>query len=696
MIKVRKRDGRLEKWNPQKLSEAVNKASLEANQDVDTKELIECVESYIQDYYLDNDRKSINVDKLHSYIEDALMSEGYRDTARKYIEFRSQRDRERQKQSELLKQVQGLVEQTDENVLNQNANKKSSLLPTHRDLLAGILSKEFAKSSIPEHIIKEHEKGTIYVHDLDYSLTPLHNCGVYDFASLLDKGFTLGNAKIESPNSVGVATTVLSQLASTISSCSYGGQSIHRYNELLLPYVKKSEQKLLKEAEKYGLPDEWIWNKLRKEVYDAHQTFIYQINTICGTNGQTAFCTISLYPSDDPLVKMITEEYLKCHMKGLGKEGRTPTFPKVIYFVDKEKNLYPGTPNYDEFQLALQCSAKRMYPDYVMVESNKKMTGFSDVVTPMGCRSFVPHYEEDGKEKYTGRFNLGVVSLNLAYAAAEAKGDWNCFYKKLSEYADVAFQAHMDRINKLAKLKAKQNPIMWVEGALSRLSPEEEIGQLFYGGRATASLGYVGLAEALEIMSGEWNQYDALPVLEFLKGITEEWYKDTDIYFSLYGTPAESLCYTFANAIKKDFPELKFEHEYLTNSFHVPVRAKINIFEKLNLERDLYLFSSGGNVNNVEIPNLQHNIPALEAIVKEAYDKVNYLIINQPVDQCFKCEYNGEFNCAVGGFSCPSCSNTDDTSICVIRRVSGYIAQPNSQPFNRGKQSEVIDRIKHA
>lgn len=374
-MKVKKRDGAITKYNEEKIYDAVILSG--ASEQV-ADEVINEVSDALAGCEL------ATVAKITSAVEDALMWYD-KDAARNYIEYRSMRDRERQGNTTLARNVNAFLEQTDDSLLNENANKSSRLVSTHRDLLAGILSKDFAKSILPEHLSKAHEIGKIHIHDQDYLISSgLHNCGVYDYAGMLETGFTLGNARIESPKSVGTATTILSQICSTISGSSYGGQSIHKYDEVLLPYVKKSLAKLEKERDKYSLPQSWVNEKLKQEIYNAHQTFIYQINTICGSNGQSAFVTISLSLSEDPLCKLIKEQYLLCHMAGLGKDGSTPVFPKVIYFIKPDVNLNDSAPNHTELLLAIECSCKRMYPDFVMYDSNLKMTGSSDLVTPMG------------------------------------------------------------------------------------------------------------------------------------------------------------------------------------------------------------------------------------------------------------------------------------------------------------------------
>lgn len=406
MLRVRKRDGRIEDWNGEKIVVAVSKSLKESGEKIpDEGGLIEKIKNAcLKNADTDN---TIHVAELHKIVEMTLMKSKCKLTARKYIEYRSQRDMQRLRTSQIMKEVNGLNNESDPDVLNQNANKASRILSTHRDFLAGIISKECAKEFMTDEIRMAHGI-KIYCHDQDYALTPgLHNCGIYDYGTMLKDGFRLGNADIEPPKSIGTACTVLSQIASTISSSSYGGQTMHRFSEMLRPYAIKSLKKQLRKesvafknvrdrirdkvnrSELRAVQKDFqkiAWGNFRKEVYDAMQTFIYQINTICGTNGQSAFCAISLYPSTDKICRLITEEYFKCHMNGLGAEHRTPVFPKVLYFVESGKNLEQDTENYDELCLAIECSTKRMYPDYIMVDSNKKMTGCSDVMSAMGMQ----------------------------------------------------------------------------------------------------------------------------------------------------------------------------------------------------------------------------------------------------------------------------------------------------------------------
>lgn len=414
---------------------------------------------------------------------------------------------------------------------------------------------------------------------------------------------------------------------------------------------------------------------------------------------QTPFVTISLGTDTSEFGRMITRNYLKVHKAGLGKDHVTPVFPKVLFFLEEGVNMNPGDPNYDLKRLALECSAERIYPDFVSVPLNRKVTGSTEGnVTSMGCRSFLSKYidQQTGEEKYLGRFNLGVVSLNLPMIAAKAKAEGTDFYAVLDEYLELAYDAHMVRVNRLKGTKAGQNPIMWCEGVLARLDPEETIDKLFYDGYASISIGYIGVYETCQILGREGDKNLALGILQHMKDKCAEFKERSRLGFSLYGTPSESLCYKAATCLDRMYPDvLEHEREYLTNSFHQPVWIKSSPFDKWTYEEGFAIISSGGNIGYVETPNLRNNLGALEALVDFGYQHIMYFGINQPVDQCFKCGFRGEFHATSRGFCCPECGNHDEGSISVIRRVSGYLSAPNARPFNTGKQAEVLERVKH-
>lgn len=414
---------------------------------------------------------------------------------------------------------------------------------------------------------------------------------------------------------------------------------------------------------------------------------------------QTPFVTISLGLDTSEFGRMITRNYLKVHKAGLGKDHVTPVFPKVLFFLEEGVNLNPEDPNYDLKRLALECSADRIYPDFVSVPLNRKVTGSTEGnVTSMGCRSFLSKYNDPqtGEEKYLGRFNLGVVSLNLPMIAAKSVKEDKNFYTVLDEYLEMAYDAHMVRVNRLKGTKAGQNPIMWCEGVLARLKPEEEIDKLFYDGYASISIGYIGVYETCQILGRSGDKNLALGICQHMKDKCAEFKERSRLGFSLYGTPSESLCYKAATCLDKMYPGvLEHDRDYITNSFHQPVWLKTSPFDKWLYEEGFAIISNGGCIGYVETPNLRNNLDALEALVDFGYQHIMYFGINQPIDMCLKCGFQGEFSATPKGFVCPCCGNHEEGTISVIRRVSGYLSSPNSRPYNKGKQAEVIERVKH-
>lgn len=599
------------------------------------------------------------------------------------------------KHDKLYADVNDFLSQSNPDILQENANKDSKMVNTHRDLLAGILSKHFAEEVISDDLMKWHTEGYGHIHDLDYYISPLTNCCLVNYQEMLENGFKLGNAQVGSPNSIGVACTVLTQIVLAVSASQYGGQSLAHIDAGLAPYVQKSHERLLKEQEKYNLPDEYVTSALEKEVYDSMQAVLYQVNTITSSNGQTPFISISLGLDTSVYGRMITSAYLKVHEKGLGKDGTTPVFPKVIFFLDEGTNFKPNDPNYDLKVQAMQCASKRIYPDFVSVPKNKEVTGStSTAVTPMGCRSFLSQWKnDDGTEQYNGRFNLGVVSINLPLIALESPSEED-FYSNVRHHMDIAFRAQMNRVERLKSMKAKQNPTLFMEGAIARLKADDTIEELFYDGYASISIGYVGLAECSDILRSGLDKDFCVEILTFMKNICNSYTENSKIAFSLYGTPAESLCYKFAKCIEKKHPSV-LKRDFITNSFHQPVWVDSTPFEKFKYEEGFSLLSNGGNISYVETPNLAQNMKALEGIIDYAYHRIHYFGINQPVDRCYACQFNGEFKVDKNGFHCPQCNNRDETKMSVIRRVSGYLSSPNSRPFNKGKQQEVIVRVKH-
>ena len=690
---VIKRDGRKEDWNSKKIEYAVSCAANEVGEDIDNiSSLSDKILSKFQE------QEEVPVASVHTAVENMLMASRYKKTARAYIEKRSQRDREREAGGKLFQDIQGFLTQANEEFIRENANKSATIVSTHRDLLAGIVSKHLAITQIlPKDVAQYHTSGRIHVHDLDYLVSPLTNCLLVNYEDMLANGFKIGDAELETPKSIGTACTVLTQIAQAVASSTYGGQTAPHIDYGLEPYVQKSYDKLKEKQSKWGLSDEFVEEAIRKEVHDAMQAMLYQIQTLTTTNGQSPFISITFGLNTTKFGRMITEEYLKVHMKGIGKDHLTPVFPKVIMFLQEGINLNPEDTNYDLFKLAVECSAKRIYPDYCSVPKNKEITGVKGLpVSSMSCRSYLAAYhDKNGNEITAGRFNLGVVSLNLPFAALESKRDGKVFYDVLNEYAEAAYRAHMFRVDRLKGTKAKQNPIMWMEGAIARLAPEQAIDHLFYGGYASISLGYIGLWECCEIL-GEQTKEKAQEVLQFLNKKCDEFKLRSNIGFSSYGTPSESYCFKAANAVKREFGDDCVSHTYLTNSFHMPVWNKVSCFEKWGYEQGFAELSKGGNISYVEAPSLINNLPAYEGLVTYAYKSgMHYYGINTPVDQCLACGYHGEVEATQEGYKCPHCGTEDPRQLVVIKRVSGYISSATMRPFNKGKKDETMQRVKH-
>lgn len=698
-MRVCKRDGSIEDFDAGRIYSALNSMS-NSNEDFDID--LDMLKNHIERKISNSCDTIIDVEDIQDKVIDSLLCFGYKDEAKSYSEYRKRHEMNREMRSDFAKNLYGFLSQNNDDVMKDNANKNSKSVTTARDLLAGIVSKHFFVEHVMDKGVREaHKNGFIYQHDTDYALTGLTNCCLVNYPDMLKNGFKLGDALIETPKSIGVASTVTTQIVQGVASSQYGGQTLCEIDRYLSPYAEKTHDKIERSLLKYGINNQkMVDDYTEKAVYDAMQSLFYQVNTLHTVNGQSPFITISLGFDTSKYGRMITKSYLQIHSKGLGKHHVTPVFPKVIFLLQKGINMDKGDPNYDLKVLSMECSTKRIYPDYISVPLNHEVTGSKDeVVTSMGCRSFLSYWENGGgKEQYLGRANLGVVSVILPIIAQYAKDNNLDFWDQLNKYCEIAYKAHMDRINSLAKTKAGANPILFVQGALARLDPDEEIGKLFYNGRFSASLGYIGVAETCEILYGDIDRNKAkskgLEIVKYLHDLCDVWYKRSRISFSLYGTPAETLCYKSVKSYNKLFNK-KWDRDYFTNSFHLPVWEKSTPFEKWGYEEGFAKYSNGGNIGYIESPNLKDNMQALESMIEFAYHNIPYFGVNQPVDKCYKCGFEGEFNVDEDGYSCPNCGNTDNDTISVIRRVSGYLSAPDSRPFNKGKQDEVIDRVKH-
>lgn len=706
-MQVFKRDGTISPFDIQKIITACQKAAVAAAIE-SPQALALSVATKVEEECKKSDDTLLNIPKIQLFVENALMR-SYPEVARHYIEYRHDRDSIRVKGSILHSQLMGLVDKTNEDIVTENANKDANVFPVMRDLMAGIISKQFASNFLSKDILQAHLNGDIHYHDLDYSpFLPFTNCCLVDLKGMLERGFHLGNAGIESPRSIGVACAVTSQIIAQVASHQYGGTTIPNIDQTLAPYVDKSYQKNLKIAHEYSIPEpeRYARERTEKETYDGIQACEYEINTLFSSNGQQPFVTFSFGMGTSWQEKAVQRSILQVRIKGIGKEGITPVFPKLVFFIEDGLNLKASDPNYDIKQLALECASKRMYPDIISAKLNRELTGSSEPVSPMGCRSFLSVWKDhNGQEKLAGRNNLGVVSINLPRIAIEAMQDENRFFKILDERLELSFRALMTRIDRLKGVKANIAPILYTEGAFGvRLQPDDEIIEIFKNSRASISLGYIGLHEVGILMFGGTHPFENKEaqgflhrVVNYLAAATSRWKEETGWGFSLYSTPSESLCNRFCKLDIEKYGQIKqvTDKGYYTNSFHLDVAKKVNPFEKIEFEKGFAQSASGGHITYVELPNMRHNLKALERIWDYAIENVPYFGTNTPVDSCGKCGFMGETKAMPEGFTCPDCGNNDSASLSVTRRVCGYLGSPNARPFNAGKQKEVIRRTKH-
>ncbi|MGF6189065.1 anaerobic ribonucleoside-triphosphate reductase [Serratia sp. 2723] len=653
-------------------------------------------------------RPRVDIHEIQQAVENQLMSGPYKQLARTYIEYRHDRDVSRELRGRLNQEIRGLVEQSNVALLNENANKDSKVIPTQRDLLAGIVAKHYAKQHIlPRDVVLAHERGEIHYHDLDYSpFFPMFNCMLIDLKGMLTNGFKMGNAEIEPPKSISTATAVTAQIIAQVASHIYGGTTINRIDEILAPFVTESFYKHQQVARQWQIQDVagYAMTRTEKECYDAFQSLEYEVNTLHTANGQTPFVTFGFGLGTSWESRLIQQSILKNRIAGLGKNRKTAVFPKLVFAIRDGLNHKFGDANYDIKQLALECASKRMYPDILNYDQVVKVTG--SFKTPMGCRSFLGTYEENGEQIHDGRNNIGVISLNLPRIALEAQGDEGRFWQLLDERLLLAKKALMTRIARLEGIKARVAPILYMEGACGvRLKADDNIAEIFKNGRASISLGYIGVHETINALFGtEKHVYDdeqlrakAIAIVERLKNATESWKEETGYGFSLYSTPSENLCDRFCRLDTSEFGVVAgvTDKGYYTNSFHLDVEKKVNPYDKLDFEVPYPPLANGGFICYGEYPNLQHNLKALEDVWDYSYTRVPYYGTNTPIDECYVCGYTGEFSCTSKGFTCPKCGNHDSAKVSVTRRVCGYLGSPDARPFNAGKQEEVKRRVKH-
>ena len=707
-MKVTKRDGRVVDYDRNKIIVAIQKANAEVDRyEQVSEEKIDAIVAGIENKHVDN----LQVEDIQDMIEQKLMSEHKYALAKKYIIYRYTREMVRRANT-TDDSIMSLIQNSNKDVMEENSNKNAYIASTQRDLIAGEVSKDLTKRVLlPEKIVKAHEDGVLHFHDMDYYLQSIFNCCLINIGDMFEHGTVMNGKLIESPKSFQVACTVMTQIISAVASSQYGGQSVDVRH--LGKYLRMTREKYERHyEEKYGdkVPAEvrkaFADDRIADELRSGVQTIQYQINTLMTTNGQSPFVTLFLnLDKDDPYIEenaMIIEEILNQRIEGIKNEKGvyvTPAFPKLIYVLDEHNCLRGGKYDYLT-RLAVKCSAKRMYPDYI---SAKKMRENyeGNVFSCMGCRSFLtPWKDENGNYKFEGRFNQGVVSLNLPQIGILAEGDEEKFWSLLEERLALCFEALMCRHHALEGTLSNVSPIHWQYGAIARLKPGETIDKLLHNGYSTISLGYIGLYEVTKLMTGVSHTDPkgtdfALRLMKRLRLACDTWKLETGIGFGLYGTPAESLCYRFAEIDKKRFGVIAdvTDKGYYTNSYHVDVREKIDAFEMFTFESQSQNISSGGAISYVEIPNMRHNLEALEDVVRFIYDNIQYAEFNTKSDYCHVCGFDGEIIINDDlEWECPQCHNKDRNRMNVTRRTCGYLGE---NFWNVGKTKEINARVLH-
>ncbi len=707
-MEVIKRDGRVVEYDRNKILVAIRKA----NDEVRMKEKISegKIEGIVRAIESLN-KPTMQVEEIQDIIEEKLMEDGKYTLAKTYILYRYTRELVR-KANTTDDSILSLIRHDNKDVMEENSNKNAIIASTQRDLIAGEVSKDLTKRLLlPEKISKAHEEGVLHFHDADYFLQSIFNCCLINIKDMFENGTVMNGKLIESPKSFQVACTVMTQIISAVASSQYGGQSVDVRH--LGKYLRITKEKYRRRyEEEFGgrlaseVMEELIEDRVKDELKSGVQTIQYQINTLMTTNGQSPFVTLFLnLDARDEYIEenaMIIEEILRQRLEGIKNEKGvyiTPAFPKLIYVLDEHNCLKGGKYDYIT-RLAVKCYAKRLYPDYI---SAKKMRENyeGNVFSCMGCRSFLTAWKDgNGEYKFEGRFNQGVVSLNLPQIGIIARGNEEKFWQLMEERLSLCFEALMCRHHALEGTISDVSPIHWQYGAIARLKKGEKIDELLHGGYSTISLGYIGLYEVTKLMTGVSHTDPkgldfALRVMKRLRRATDTWKEETGIGFGLYGTPAESLCYRFARIDRERFGEIAdvTDKGYYTNSYHVDVREKIDAFSKFQFESQFQVISSGGAISYVEIPNMRHNLEALEEIVKFIYDNIQYAEFNTKSDYCHVCGFDGEIKINENlEWECPQCGNKDHAKMNVTRRTCGYLGE---NFWNVGKTKEINARVLH-
>ena len=721
-MKIVKRDGRLVDYDSEKIRIAIGKANDEVQgSEKATPEEIESIITYIEDLK----KKRLLVEDIQDMIEEKLMECGRFVLAKKYITYRYTRELVRRANT-TDQSIKELIEGANDYWNNENSNKNAGVVTTQRDYLAGITSTDITRRFLlPEDIVEAHDQGIIHFHDADYfAQNALHNCELINLDDMLQNGTVINGVMIEKPHRFLTAATIATQIILAVTSASYGGAAISLTH--LAPFVRLSYEKFLKKYKDRGLCEEdckkFAEQDTRKEIEDGVQTFNYQVNSMTNTNGQAPFLSVAMYLGETDEYKdelaMIIEEFLHQRMLGFKNVKGvyiTPTFPKLLYVLE-EDNIHEDSKYWYLTELAAKCTAKRMVPDYIsekkMLELKINCKGVGECYPCMGCRSFLTpdrimevgniskakNYVE-GKGKYYGRFNQGVVTINLPDVALSSKKDMNKFWEIMDERLELCHRALQIRHKRLSKATSDVAPILWQHGALARLEKGESIHELLHHGYSTISLGYAGLYECVKYMTGESHtgagKEFGLQVMQKLNDATKKWKAEEDIDYSVYGTPIESTTYKFAKCLRDRFGIVKgiTDRDYITNSYHVPVFEEIDAFSKLKIESEFQQLSPGGAISYVETPNLQNNVDAVIAIIKYIYDNIMYAELNTKSDYCQNCGYSGEILLDDNlEWYCPECGNRDHKTLNVARRTCGYIG---ANFWNKGRTQEIKERVLH-
>ena len=708
-MQVVKRDGSIVAFDRSKIVSAIQKANHSVDEEERiSQEMIEKITRSIEQRH----RSRLLVEDIQDMVERQLMEQDKYVLAKNYIIYRYNRALIR-KQNTTDESILSLLHNTNKELAEENSNKNTVIASTQRDYIAGEVSRDLTRRILlPERISKAHDEGVLHFHDADYFVQPIFNCCLINIGDMLDNGTMMNGKLIESPKSFQVACNVMTQIIANVASNQYGGQSVDvsHLGKYLRRSYNKFKKRITDECQGEDVSQELIEKltreRLQEELKSGVQTIQYQINTLMTTNGQSPFVTLFLYLKEgDPYIKenaMIVEEILRQRLEGIKNASGvyvTPAFPKLVYVLDENNCLRGG--EYDDItRLAVKCSAKRMYPDYI---SAKKMRENyeGNVFAPMGCRSFLaPWKDENGEYKFEGRFNQGVVSINLPQIGILCKGDEERFWKMLDERLEICYEALMCRHNALKGVLSDVSPVHWQYGAIARLKKGETIDKFLYGGYSSISLGYIGLYELTILMKGV-SQTDpvgeefAVRVMKHLRETCDRWKAETNIGFALYGTPAESLCYRFARIDKERFGTIPnvTDKGYYTNSYHVDVREEIDAFSKFDFESQFQAISSGGAISYVEIPNMRNNLTALAEVVQYIYDNIQYAEFNTKSDYCQVCGFDGEIIINDDyQWQCPNCGNTDQTRMNVTRRTCGYLGE---NYWNEGKTKEIKARVMH-